>query len=129
MPIAIGTPITSAMNDDITVPNSSAAMPNTGGSACGFQTWVVNRLPLLPVNAGIAFQIRKTAIAAMTTSSRPPEPAARPLKTWSPSRTDLPEMPPSACRPSGVRPPVEIDVTQARLEIADRQRPGHALSG
>ena len=46
IPIAIGTPITSAMNDDITVPKNTAAMPNSGGVACGFQTWVVNRLPV-----------------------------------------------------------------------------------
>ena len=35
MPIAIGTPITMAMNEDITVPKSSAAMPKTGGVATG----------------------------------------------------------------------------------------------
>ena len=32
------------------------------------------------MNAGIAFQIRKIAIAAMITSSRPPEPAAKRLE-------------------------------------------------
>ena len=86
----------------MTVPKNTAAMPKNGGSPCGFQVWVVKMFPLLSVNAGIAFQIRKIAIAAITTSSRPPDPAAKPLKTLSPIRTELPEIPPSAFRPSGV---------------------------
>ena len=86
------------------MPKNTAAMPKTGGSPCGFQVWVVKRLPVLSVKAGIAFQIRKIAIAAMTTSSRPPEPAASPLKTLSPSRTERPEIPASG-RPSGVSDP------------------------
>ena len=74
------------------MPNSSAAMPKTGGFAPGVHTWVVSRLPELPLNAGSAFQIRKNAMAAMMTSSRPPDPAASPLKTWSPRRTERPVM-------------------------------------
>ena len=92
MPIAIGTPISNAIPDDIRVPNSNAAMPNIGGSSSGSHTWVVNRLPVLPANAGSALKIRKMAIAAMMTSSSPPEPAARPRNTRSPTRTDLPVM-------------------------------------
>ena len=78
------------MNEATTVPKKTAAMPKIGGSACGFQTWVVNMFPELPVNAGIDFQIRKIAMAAITTSSSPPEPAARPLKTRSPVRVCFP---------------------------------------
>ena len=101
IPIAIGTPMIIAMNDDISVPNSSAAIPNSGG--------VRLRVPLLggeqvhglcAVNAGIAFQIRKTAIAAMITRSKPPDPAASPLKTRSPIRSERPATPASR-RPSG----------------------------
>ena len=33
MPIAIGTPMTMAMNEEMTVPKNTAAMPKTGGSA------------------------------------------------------------------------------------------------
>ena len=55
-----------------------------------------------------AIQIRKIAIAAITTSNRAPEPAASPLKTRSPMRTELPEIPPSAFRPSGVSPPLDL---------------------
>ena len=56
------------------------------------------------MNAGIAFQIRKIAIAAITTSSSPPDPAASALNTRSPIRTERPETPASG-RPSGVLEP------------------------
>src|SRR6478672_165545 len=106
-PTAIGTPMAIAMMEETTVPKNTAAIPKTAGLPCGFQVWVVKMFPVFSVNAGIAFQIRKIAIAAMITSSSPPEPAARALNTRSPIRIELPEIPPSAFRPSGVRPPVE----------------------
>src|SRR6476661_866713 len=100
IPTAIGTPTSIAMNADITVPKNTAAIPNTGGLPCGFQVCVVNRLPVFWVNAGIAFQTRKIAIAAITTSRTAPDPAANALNTRSPTRTDRPDTPASG-RPSG----------------------------
>src|SRR5664279_525208 len=78
-PTATGTPITIAMIEEMIVPKNTAAIPKYGGVACGVQDWVVKMFPVSWVNAGMAFQIRKMAIAAMITNSRPPEPAARAL--------------------------------------------------
>ena len=76
------------------MPKIRAAMPKTGGLAAGFQVWVVNSFHgLCAVSAGIAFQIRKPAIAAITTSRKAPDPAASPRNTRSPRRTERPEIP------------------------------------
>ncbi len=90
IPMAIGTPMATAITEATTVPNRIAAMPKIGGSACGNQTCVVSRFPELPENAGSDFQIRKIAMAAITTRSSPPAPAERPLNTRSPVRVCFP---------------------------------------
>ena len=94
MPMATGTPTIMAMIDVVRVPNSSAATPNTGGFPPGFHFSVVNSVHgLCAVSAGIAFQIRKAAIAAMISSRMAPDAADRPRKIRSPARTCRPVMP------------------------------------
>jgi methionine synthase I (cobalamin-dependent) len=65
-----------AMKAATTVPKNTAAIPNTGGLPCGFQVWVVNRLPELPVNAGIAFQTAGARIVGACCGSTPAHLAA-----------------------------------------------------
>ena len=124
IPIAIGTPISSATPDDTNVPNSSAAMPNTGGLSSGFQTCVVNRLPVLPVIAGIALTIRKMAIAAITTSSSPPEPAAKARNTLSPTLVEPPDLPWMSTSLTGCRTDAAVSVTPSGP--SELGRPGSA---
>ena len=126
MPMAIGTPTIIAMNAATTVPKNTAAMPNTGGSPCGFQVWVVKRLPVLSVKAGMAFQIRNPAIAAMTTSSSPPDPAASPLKILSPSRTERPVMPGLGPAVRRQRPGAVDPILVVRVSRTDGHRAGNA---
>ncbi|CAM5725818.1 hypothetical protein SALBM311S_01326 [Streptomyces alboniger] len=83
---AIGTAITMAMIEETTVPNARTAMPNFAGSRLVFHSKAVKKLASsLPI-AIEARYVRKTAIAAMITSSRMPEPRERPRKTSSPTR-------------------------------------------
>ena len=111
------------------MPKNTAAIPNNGGSACGFQVWVVKMFPVFSVNAGIAFQIRKIAIAAMITSSSPPDPAARRLE-------DPVAHPDRAAGDAALRRPAvrgqptgRADVLGVGLQVTDRQRTGHAQRG
>jgi hypothetical protein len=72
------------------VPNSSAAIPKTGGELSGNHWVSVKKLAVLVVKDGIERQIRKTAIAAMMTNTAIPEFRLSPRKTRSPRRCALP---------------------------------------
>jgi hypothetical protein len=54
MPTAMGTAMTIAMIELTTVPNSSTAMPKTGGSPAGFLSMVVRKLPSFFEMASVA---------------------------------------------------------------------------
>ena len=75
------------MTAESSVPQASAAMPKTDGVVSGNQTLVVKKLAVLAWSAGTVRQIRKTAMAAMMTSTNAPAAADRPRKIRSPSRT------------------------------------------
>ena len=72
------------------VPNSSAAIPKTGGELSGNHWVSVKKLAEFVVRDGIERQIRKTAIAAMITRTAIPEVRLSPRNTRSPRRCALP---------------------------------------
>ena len=90
VPIAMGTAMIMAITLEIAVPNARAAIPKMGGSASGNHTWVVKKLPVLSLNAGMAFQTRNPPIEAISARTKMPARRVRLVKIRSPRRTEGP---------------------------------------
>src|SRR3954462_12885297 len=79
-PIDTGTEMTIATTDEITVTQSRSATPNCGGAPPGFQTLEVRKPAWLSRSDGRACASRNSATAAITTTTKMPDPSERPAK-------------------------------------------------
>src|SRR5690349_25017419 len=95
MPSATGTAITSAMVEVRTVPNAIAAMPKRGGVSLAYHSWYVKKFSAFSRSDGIAWTIRKIAMATMMTRTIEPAEVATARKIRSaPNRWPLGRPPP-----------------------------------
>src|SRR5581483_1129796 len=85
-PSAIGTASTTAPIAEMTVPKTSAAMPNLAGLASGNHARSVRKCTPASRTAGIARAMRKPPMATISTRTAPPAPWAAIEKIRSPRR-------------------------------------------
>ncbi len=89
MPTAIGTAMTMASKEMMTVTQSRSTTPKRSVDPSTLQSREKRKFDLSSAIAGAALTIRKIVISAIRMTTNAPEPAVRPWKTRSPTRTFL----------------------------------------